>query len=39
MSDWYYEFVEKWDREHKDSFQEGFFGLRDFYCYIKFVAA
>ena len=35
MSDWYFEFIEQWDNRHKGSYQEGFFGLRDFYCYIK----
>lgn len=38
MSDWYCEFVKQWDIEHKDNYKEGFFGLRDFYCYIKYVA-
>jgi hypothetical protein len=38
MSDWYFDFVKNWDLEYKDTYKEGFFGLRDFYCYIKFVA-
>jgi hypothetical protein len=38
MSDWYFDFVKNWDLDNKDTYKEGFFGLRDFYCYIKFVA-
>lgn len=39
MSDWYYDFVDHWDKENQSNEREGFFGLRDFYCYIKDVAA
>jgi hypothetical protein len=38
MADWYYEFIKEWDNDHRDQYNEGFFGLRDFYCYIKHVA-
>lgn len=39
MSDWYFDFVELWDQENRNNEKEGFFGLRDFYCYVKDVAA
>lgn len=38
MSEWYFDFIVKWDNEHRGQYNEGFFGLRDFYCYIKHVA-
>ena len=35
MASYYDEFIKKWDREGQNSV--GFFGLRDFYSYIKYV--
>jgi hypothetical protein len=32
---YYYNFIEEWN-EIKNN-REGYFGLRDFYCYIKYI--
>jgi hypothetical protein len=32
---YYYKFIEEWNRNKNN--REGYFGLRDFYCYIKYI--